>query len=123
MKAIFLFLLLSSSFSVFANENCEDVAEGYEDTVEMYVVCHDISVFTFSEINQKMKNIMEQYQGEPDEIMVYFVSTKNAIGKSYQSISTKEIVALYYTHDSQLTLWPKNKSRKKEILLEWESSM
>jgi len=123
MKTIFLFILLSFSLSAFTNDNCQQVAEGYEDTDEMYVVCHDLSIFTLVEINQKMKTIMEQYQGEPDEIMVYFVSSKSAIGKSYKTLSTKELVALYYTHDSLLTLWPKINSRKQEILLEWESSI
>ena len=123
MKTIFLFILLSFSFSAFANDNCQQVAEGYEDTDEMYVVCDDLSIFTLVEINQKMKTIMEQYEGEPDEIVVYFVSSSNAISKSYKALSAQELVALYYTHDSLLTLWPKIASRKKEMLLEWESSI
>lgn len=123
MKTIFLFILLSFSFSAFANDNCQQVAEGYEDTDEMYVVCDDLSIFTLVEINQKMKAIMEQYEGEPDEIVVYFVSSSNAISKSYKALSSQELVALYYTHDSLLTLWPKIASRKKEMLLEWESSI
>ena len=123
MKTIFLFILLSLSFSIFADDNCQQVAEGYEDTDEMYVVCNDLSPLSIVETNQKMKIIMEQYEGEPDEIVVYFVSSKSAIGKSYKALSTKELVALYYTHDSLLTLWPKIDSRKKEILLEWESSI
>ena len=76
MKSIFLFILLSLPFSAFANTSCEDVSEGYEDTDEMYVVCNNLSKFSIIEINQKMKLIMEQYQGEPNEIMVYFVSSK-----------------------------------------------
>lgn len=120
MKAIFLFILLGLSFSIIADDSCQQVAEGYEDTDEMYVVCKDLSQFTVAENNQKMKIIMEQYQGEPDEIMVYFVSSLSAVGKSYKALSTKELVALFYTHDS---LWPKIDSRKKDVLLEWESSI
>ena len=123
MKAIFLFILLGLSFSIIADDSCQQVAEGYEDTDEMYVVCKDLSQFTVAENNQKMKIIMEQYQGEPDEIMVYFVSSISAVGKSYKALSTKELVALFYTHDSLLTLWPKIDSRKKDVLLEWESSI
>ena len=123
MKAIFLFILLGLSFSIIADDSCQQVAEGYEDTDEMYVVCKDLSQFTVAENNQKMKIIMEQYQGEPDEIMVYFVSSLSAVGKSYKALSTKELVALFYTHDSLLTLWPKIDSRKKDVLLEWESSI
>ena len=123
MKSIFLFILLSLPFSVFADITCEDVAEGYEDTDEMYVVCNNLSKFSMTEINQKMKLIMEQYQGEPDEIMVYFVSSKYAVGKPYNDLSAKELIALYYTHDGLLTFWPKIDSRKKDILLEWESSI
>ena len=123
MKAIFLFILLGLSFSIIADDSCQQVAEGYEDTDEMYVICKDLSQFTVAENNQKMKIIMEQYQGEPDEIMVYFVSSISAAGKSYKALSTKELVALFYTHDSLLTLWPKIDSRKKDVLLEWESSI
>ena len=123
MKAIFLFILLGLSFSIFADNDCQQVAEGYEDTTEMYVVCNDLSKFTVLETSHKVKNIMEQYQGEPDEVMVYFVSSKNVVGKSYKALSAKELVALYYTHDTLLTLWPKINSRKKEMILELENSI
>jgi len=123
MKSIFLFILLSLPFSAFANTSCEDVSEGYEDTDEMYVVCNNLSKFSITEINQKMKLIMEQYQGEPNEIMVYFVSSKHAVGKPYNDLPAKELIALYYTNDGLLTFWPKINSRKKDILLEWESSI
>lgn len=117
MKIAFLFILLGFSFSVFADENCQQVVEGYEDTDKMYVICNDLLQKTIIEINQTIETVMNQYQGEPDEITVYFVSSKSAVGKSYGMLTANELVGFYYTHDGLLTYWPKINSRKKEVFL------
>jgi len=84
MKVTFLFILLGLSFSVFATDNCEQVVEGYEDNSEMYVVCSALPLMSIAEKNQQMETIMGQYEGEPDKITVYFVSSESAVGKTYR---------------------------------------
>ena len=85
----------------------------------MYVVCKDLSEVTETKANQILKRVFEQYTGEPDEILVYFVSTLNFVGVPDSDISPNDLVGVYYTHDSILTVWPKVESRKKEIHLKW----
>jgi len=123
MKVTFLFILLSLSFSVFATDNCEQVVEGYEDNSEMYVVCSALPLMSIAEKNQQMETIMGQYEGEPDKITVYFVASQSAVGKTYRALSSSELVGIYDAHDSILTLWPKIKSSKNEMFLDWETSL
>jgi len=123
MKVSFLFILFSLSFSVLATDNCAQVVEGYEDNSNMYVVCSALPLMDLAEKNQQMETIMGQYEGEPDKITVYFVSSPSAVGKAYHALSNKELVGIYDAHDSLLTLWPKIASSKNEMFLDWETSL
>ena len=81
MIRIALFLFSVFSFQVSANDKCDQVVAGYESNDVMYVICKDLAGFTLEQANQKLKSIFDQYQGEPDEILVYFVSNLKSVGK------------------------------------------
>ena len=119
MFRITLLLLLSFSFQVLASDECEKVVSGYETKDTMYVICDSLTGITLEQANQKLKSIFEQYKGEPDEIIVYFVSSQKLVGKSDTELQPEDFVGFYYTHNSVLTIWPNLESRKKEMYLKW----
>jgi hypothetical protein len=119
MFRITLLLLISFSFQVLAGDECEKVVSGYETKDTMYVVCDSLTGITLEQANQKLKSIFEQYKGEPDEIIVYFVSSQKLVGKSDTELQPEDFVGFYYTHNSVLIIWPNIESRKKEMYLKW----
>ncbi|WMS88382.1 hypothetical protein [Pleionea litopenaei] len=116
-RVLALFLSICPIFTL-AN-TCDKVAEGYEISDEMYVVCSDLSHLALNEANATLKNIFEQYEGEPDEILVYFVSDEKLVGIAEDKLKPEEFVGRYYTHNSTLTIWPNIPVKRKELQLKW----
>ncbi|MDO6721582.1 hypothetical protein Q4575_19425 [Psychrosphaera sp. 1_MG-2023] len=107
------------SFCVSAEDKCDQVVSGYESSDVMYVICDNLSGLTLKEANQTLEHIFEQYKGPPDEILVYFVSSKKLVGVPEKKLKPEDLIGIYYTHDSILTAWPYIESRKKEYQLKW----
>lgn len=103
--------------------SCDKVAEGYESSDEMYVVCNDLSLITLDEANAKLKKIFEQYKGEPDEILIYFVPDNKFVGVAQDKLKPEEFVGWYYTHNSTLVIWPNIPEKRKELQLKWWQSL
>ncbi|MEE4245627.1 MAG: hypothetical protein V2I33_09460 [Kangiellaceae bacterium] len=103
MNRILALILLLYPLFALAN-SCDKVAKGYESSDDMYVVCNDLSQLSLSEANGKLKNIFEQYKGEPDEILVYFVSDNKLVGVAEDKLKPEEFVGRYYTHNSTLII-------------------
>jgi len=116
-KLVSLILSLSISPVVCVAEGCSKVIPGYEESDTMYVVCEDLSGITQEESNKLIKNIFSQYKGEPDEVFVFFVSSKEYVGKF--EFPAEVWVADYYTHHNKLTLWPKVKEKTRAITIQW----
>ena len=119
MFRIVLLLLSTFSLQALASDKCEKVVSGYESKDTMYVVCDSLSGITLEQANQKLKSIFDQYKSEPDEIIVYFVSSHALVGKPDSELQPEEFVGFYYTHNSTLIIWPNIKSRRKEMYLKW----
>ncbi len=111
---ILMFLVFPSIVSA-----CGKVAEGYEDRDKMYVVCPNLSNLSNDDASQLVLNVMNQYKGPPDEVIVYFVSSKKVVGKPEAEINAMELVGYYYTHSHQLIVWPKLKTLKKVVEITW----
>lgn len=107
MKNIAAIIALLFSTSVFADEECRKIVEGYEDKDTLFVLCSDLEKYTDEEASAIVKAVFDQYTGPPDEILVYFVSKPELIGAT--RISGQGITGLYYTHDSILEINPNSK--------------
>jgi len=104
--------------NIYASEKCSKVVSGYEAQDIMYVICKDLSHLSNKKASELIINIFNQYKGPPDEILVYFVASKSSVGKT--NPEGNELVGSYYTHSSELEIWPNSKNKKRVIKIKWE---
>lgn len=114
VRKIVIAVLVFFSLPGFA---CEKVVAGYESKDLMYVVCPSLEGLSSVEASALVANVMSQYIGPPDEVLVYFVVSSELVGKPERDMSDSELVGVYYTHESKLFIWPNSKSRKNTIEL------
>ncbi|SMF69181.1 hypothetical protein SAMN02745866_04350 [Alteromonadaceae bacterium Bs31] len=118
MHNVILFLIgLVFSVMASANEECNKIVSGYENSDTIYVVCDDLSDISQEAANKLIKEIFNQYKGPPDEIFVFFISSTDYVGKF--EFPPEVWVADYYTHHNQLTIWPKVKEKTRVIKIQW----
>ena len=111
------FIIFFSSYTT-ANNDCSKVVSGYEKSDSMYVICDDLSSLDKLSASDLIINLFNQYQGEPDEIIIYFVKSKELLGK--HDFSGNELTGFYYTHSNKLEISPNSKTNKKVIEIEWK---
>jgi len=111
---LLLLFLITPSF-LFAE--CENVVTGYETRDIMYVLCGELSISSSGEATRLIKTILGQYEGPPDEIMVYFVKSESSIG--VENPSQEDLLGYYYTHTNELVIWPGNKPKTMVFKIEW----
>ncbi len=118
MKIYTTLLFLCVALNTYASEKCNKVVPGFETQDIMYVICKDLSPLSNIEASELIINILNQYKGPPDEILVYFVVSKKSVGKT--NMEGNELVGSYYTHSNELEIWPNSKNKKKAIKVKRE---
>ena len=113
MKIITTLLFLVSTLNVFASEKCDKVVPGFEAKDTMYVICEDLSSLSQAKASELITNLVKQYKGPPDEIIIYFVTTEDSVGKS--NLKGSELAGVYYTHSHKLEIRPNSKKNKRTI--------
>ena len=73
MKYSITFILFAP---LLANAECDKVVPGYEKQDVMYVLCSELKIKNDVQSAKLIKNVMGQYKGPPDEILVHFVKSK-----------------------------------------------
>ena len=117
MYKVILFLIgLTFSAMASAAERCNKIVSGYESSDIIYVMCDDLLGISQGAANKLIKEIFNQYKGPPDEIFVFFINSPDYVGKF--EFPPEVWVADYYTHHSQLTLWPKIKEKTRVIKIQ-----
>ena len=117
MKYIALILIFLSTFAI-ANDDCSKVVNGYEKSSSMYVICDDLTKLDKLSASDLIINLFNQYKGEPDEIAIYFVKSKEFLGE--HDFSGNELTGFYYTHSNKLEIFPNSTTNKKVIEIEWK---
>ncbi|MCP3920998.1 MAG: hypothetical protein GY714_00285 [Desulfobacterales bacterium] len=112
VRTTFFILLITASLS-YAND-CRVVIHGFETKDTMYVLCKDLSGIDEKEAKELVIEIMGQYKGPPDEIIVYFIGSIEDLGKV--NYNSKNLVGFYYTHSNELIIWPGQEGKKKVFI-------
>ena len=99
---------------------CDQVAGGYESKDTMYVVCANLPSLSNENASRLVHSVMGQYKGPQDEVLVYFVSSPNVVGKPESEMTSEELVGYYYTHSHKLVFWPNSKALKKVVEITWQ---
>jgi len=97
---------------VFANHSfaCDKAAKIDEMQSIIYSVCPNFPELPNDSASKLVMNLLSQYTGQPDEIMIYFLASKEGIGKLQPS--KDELLGYYYTHDHKIVVWPNTKKEK-----------
>ena len=113
IKIIFLIsLLLSSNL---AAASCTDVAKYDEKDSVIYVVCPELHKFSNSKLGDIVYKVLTLNKFEPDEYIVNFVSSSKYL--SDKTLNQDNHIGLYYTHNNELVVWPKNKHKIRHVQL------
>ena len=89
---------------------CSKAAKIDEMQSIIYSVCPNFPELPNDSASKLVKNLLSQYTGPPDEIMIYFLVSKDSVGKVQPSEG--ELLGLYYTHDRNIVVWPNTKQEK-----------
>ncbi|MFL0804629.1 MAG: hypothetical protein K6L81_12990 [Agarilytica sp.] len=104
MKNILIILLLLASFKAFS---CDKIVEGYETKDTMYSICPNFAELPDDMASKLVYVLLKQYRGPPDEILIYFVASKEFVGKD------KELLGYYYTHSHEIVVHPGSEKETK----------
>ncbi len=110
-------LLVVSATSALAGDLCDKVVPGYERADTMYVVCASLPVNNNEKASELIREVMAQYVGPPDEIIVYFVKSKASVGKL--NPSPTELAGYYYSHSNELVVWHGAQGNKATYKIKW----
>ena len=104
--------MLTLSTCTFA-DSCREIARYDEMLSTIYVVCPDLPKVTDKQAANIIETIFSSRKFVPDEYQIYFVESTDHI--SEKETKSKSLVGRYYTHDSQLTVWPNYPTMKRII--------
>ena len=113
MKIIITILLFVSS-SVLADD-CSKIAKYDDEKSTIYVVCPNLPDFKADKAGNLVNKIFKSRNFVPDEYLIYFVASLADVYS--KKIKPSNFIGRYYTHDNQLTIWPKIPYKKRTIQL------
>lgn len=115
MKLRLMIILLLFSINALA---CDKIVEGYQKSDGMFVICDDLSALSTDDVSELIINLFNQYQGPPDEISIFFVSSSEFVGD--RNLTDDNLVGFYYTHDNNLIIWPNSNTNKRIVQIIWK---
>lgn len=99
-----------------------DAIVGYEDSI-IFVECESLDQYDHDEIGQIVAAIFASRDWIPDEYLIYFISNRS-LADTFESQEKTRIddwgdflVAFYYTHSHEVTLWPNSSDRQRIVRL------
>lgn len=101
--------------------DCDSIV-GYEDSI-IFVECESLDQYGHEDIGQIVADIFASRDWEPDEYLIYFVSSQSLADtfEGQEMTGTKEwgdsLIASYYTHSHEVTLWPNSQDKRQVIPL------
>jgi len=114
VKYITVFILLLFSNLLLA-EDCAEIKHFDELMSEIYVVCPNLNELAEPEMSIIVEKIFSSRKFIPDEYIVNFVLSTSGLPPN--KLTSENHIGWYYTHDHKIRIWPKNKSKSKEIQL------
>ena len=103
MKYIIFTITIVLSSESFAN-SCEKVAKYDEMSPLIFVVCPNLPEFDKEKASKTVRNVFSSRNFTPDEYVIYFVISHEIL--TMEDIPPAALVGSYYTHNSELTIWP-----------------
>lgn len=114
MKYYLFILAITLTPNLFA-DSCLKIARYDELMSQIYVVCPDLSEKSKLEINEIVSEIFSSREFIPDEYTIDFVSSSKYLSQGKLTKTTH--IGRYYTHNNQVTIWPKKLNSKLVIQL------
>lgn len=118
LRIIFLIAGVLWSRPALAKSGCDRIVPGYEAQDVIYVLCDDLSPMTDALASELATQLLRQYIGPPDELLIRFVSSAEFVGKA--EIPAEAAVGYLYTHSQQLVIWPELPEKSKTFSISWQ---
>ncbi len=115
MNRILGLILLLVSLEVRSQEKCNTIYEQDHAQSVIYVICDEIVAKTTEQAKALVVAIFQQYNGPPDETIIYFITSASYFG--LYEFPPNVLSGRYYTHDNQLVIWPMVEKNKRTIAL------
>ncbi|MBY6213281.1 hypothetical protein KUV95_17190 [Microbulbifer agarilyticus] len=110
-----LLIIFSSAYAI-EPLACSKAAEIDEDRSIIYSVCPGFAELSNDKASKLVKNLLSEYNGQPDEVLIYFLQSKNETVEI--SPLEEAVIGFYYTHDHKIVVWP-NTQKERVIEPAW----